>query len=157
MAAATAARDAQRKGKDSGEQLAYKVATVTASRTTGKIWKGTLVMADTVAASGINGLLKPAEAPVAAAVNDRFMGVASQSVDNSTVASGTYKCLVEKEGTYTFVYGPGFATDALIGSEVYAADDSTVSNVSTNAVKVGAVQEVIDANTVRVKIDNYVK
>lgn len=54
-----------------------------------------------------------------------------------------------------FIYGPGGATDALIGTVVYVVDNQTVSNAGGgNSVKVGTISRAVSATKVMVRLLN---
>jgi hypothetical protein len=137
MAAATAAREAQRTdGKLKSVPLAAAA----------KIYKGTLVA---INASGY---------AVAAAdtANYKLAGVAYETVDNTAGANGDKSLRVEKSGEFE-MNGSGLAQGDL-GKEVYVTDDSTVQTAAnTNGMKAGAIVEFLSASKVRVRIDNYVR
>jgi len=140
MAAATAARDAQRQD---GLLKAHKMAAV-------KLFKGTL------ACHNATGYL----AKGADTANFKFAGVTYETVDNSGGAAGALECRVFKTGEFEFVYNGGDAGQALLGLEVYVVDDQTVDEdaaVTTNDIKCGVISEVVSATKVRVRIDNYAR
>ena len=138
MAAAAADREAKR---SDGKLKGHLMAAV-------RIYKGTLVC------HNASGYL----APGADTANFKFAGVAYEAVDNSAGAAGGKTCRAEKSGEYLFVYGPGGATQALLGKEVFIVDDSTVTDAATtNNIKCGAVEEVVSATQLRIRIDNYVR
>jgi hypothetical protein len=138
MAAAAADREAKR---SDGKLKGHLMAAV-------RIYKGTLVCQNAA------GYL----APGADAASFKFAGVAYEGADNSAGAAGAKTCRAEKTGEYLFTYGPGGATQALLGKEVFIVDDSTVTDASTtNNIKCGAVEEVISATLLRIRIDCYVR
>ncbi|MFN3690405.1 MAG: hypothetical protein ACK4UU_05700 [Fimbriimonadales bacterium] len=108
------------------------------------IWKGALVCVDST------GYLIPASD----AANLRFVGVAFESVDNTGGANGSKRCRVIKRGS--FVYNrSGAYTQADVGATVRALSDNEVAKSSTNNIVVGTVVELLDANRVRIRIDNH--
>lgn len=130
-----------------GIVVAYRVSNV-------NIWKGALV--------GVNasGFLVPMAHGTA---NLKFVGVASESVSNSTGTAGDKSVNVTKSGTFTYAPQSGFnpaITD--LGKEAFAVSDNDLQVATTGLTsqyKVGTIvaleQNSTGVNGVRVRIDNY--
>lgn len=89
-------------------------------------------------------------------ITDNFVGVAFETVNNSTGTAGAQSVKVEKEGDYVFVLAA--ATNTNVSQPVYASDDQTLTLTSGTTVKlVGYVVEIIDSTDVRIRIDNVVQ
>jgi hypothetical protein len=89
-----------------------------------------------------------------------FAGVSYERVDNTAGPAGASMIRIEKTGEHTFVYGGGNASQPIIGKEVYIVDNQTVDEdplVTANDIKCGVITEIVNANTVRVRIDGYAK
>ena len=82
----------------------------------------------------------------------RFVGVATEKVDNSTGASGAKTVTVDKTGEFEFTMTSN-SSQALVGTQVYITDDTTVNSTSTNTIKCGFITEYISATKARVRID----
>lgn len=136
MAAATAARDAQKKD---GLIVSYKLPA------SGTVYKGTLVSARVA-----DGYVYPARSGTA---TDIFLGVARETKSGDGTA-GSARAQVEKSGSFVFAASGMAQTD--IGAAVYASDDSTVTKTSTSNQLVGYIEEVLSATSVRVRIDRAV-
>ncbi len=137
MAASTGPREAQKKP---GFLQSYALGIC-------RINKGTMVSIRT------DGYLYPARSGTA---SDSFVGVAYETVDNSTGAAGAAICRVEKSGS--FVFGASSAaTQADIGQAYYAADDQTVTIANTGNQLIGYAVEIIDSSDVRIRIDRAVQ
>ncbi len=135
MGAASANREARR---TDGKLKSFLVAAATT------IYKDTLV--------GVNadGYL----VPMSDAAGLSFVGVAAEYVTNAG-ANGAKRCLVRRDGEYTFAYAGGNATQANVGDLVYAQDDQTVdedASLTTNDYPVGHIVEVLSATEVRVDV-----
>ncbi len=125
----------------------YKISNV-------KVLKGALV--------GVNasGYLVPMAHGTA---NLKFVGVASETVDNSTGSAGDKGMLVSKSGSFVFKAASGFTpVIADLGKEVYANTDwetQISAGGLTNAYKVGTITGLETTSTgvagIRVRIDNY--
>lgn len=130
-----------------GIVVAYKAA---ASR----IYKGALV--------GVNAA-GYAEPMAHGAANLKFIGVANESVDNSSGQPGDRSINVTKTGSFVMKAAAGFApTAASLGSEVHAVTDWEVQASAsglTNAYKVGTIVAIESTSTsasgVRVRIDRH--
>ncbi|HRJ26615.1 MAG TPA: hypothetical protein PLO61_03775 [Fimbriimonadaceae bacterium] len=128
-----------------GLVVAYRMSNI-------RIFKGALV--------GLNasGHLVPMAHGTA---NLRFVGVANETVDNSTGAAGGRTLSVSKSGS--FVYRPLAAmTVANLGQEVFANTDNEVQTATaglTNQYKVGTIVALESTSSggsgVRVRVDNY--
>ena len=130
-----------------GLVVAYKMSNV-------KIWKGALV--------GVNasGFLVPMAHGTA---NLKFVGVASESVDNLSGSAGGVSLNVTKSGSFVFAPQSGFTpavTD--LGKEAFAYTDNDIQ-VSTTGLtsqyKVGTIVAMENSSVgvagIRVRIDNY--
>lgn len=98
-----------------------------------KAWKGGIACFDSGAAGYVtNG-------KVAATLTR--IGVFAESVDNTGGAAGALLVNVEldREVTGQFFANDGTVTAAAIGTDVYMADDHTVSTTATGASKAGRV------------------
>lgn len=83
--------------------------------------------------------------------SDMFVGVAYDGGNNSAGASGAINTRVQKTGSFLFTTVG--ATQAWVGSAVYASDDNDLTQTSTNNQLVGYVCEFLSATQVRVRID----
>jgi len=90
-------------------------------------------------------------AKMSATAGDAFAGVVTRETDNSGAAAGDERVEVYREGIFEFNIAA--ATQADVGSDVYAVDSQTVklSDAGTN-ILVGRIVELVDATTVRVAI-----
>lgn len=151
MAAATADRDACRKG-DGGELLSYGL---TASET---VYAGTFVLT-----GASDGYLKDGVSTYPAA-SYHFAGVAFEGGTCSSTAAST-ACRVWKDGVFKFYTAGTTVLQAHVGDECYLHDNQTVrmaTVTSTSNIKVGTITE-IDTSVattsgsamVWVRIDNY--
>ncbi len=114
------------------------------------------------AAVGVNaaGFAVPMAHDVA---NLRFVGVASESVDNSAGSAGARSVNVTKTGSFVLKAATGFTpAQADIGKEVLGLTDWEVQVATgglTNQYKLGTIVALETASTgqagVRVRIDNY--
>ena len=130
-----------------GLVVSYKVSNT-------KIYKGANV--------GVNssGFLVPMSHATASL---KYVGVASDTVDNSAGAAGDKSMNVTKTGSFVFKAASGFTpAQADIGKEVYGLTDWEVqiSTVGlTTQYKVGTIVMVESTSTgvagVRVRVDNY--
>lgn len=130
-----------------GLVVSYKLAAV-------KVFKGALV--------GVNssGYAQPTDHAVASL---KFIGVASETVDNSAGAAGDKSINVTKSGSFAMKAASGFSPlIADLGKEVYANTDWEVQIAAgglTNQYKVGTIVAVETTSTgasgVRVRVDNY--
>lgn len=130
MANQTASRDDQRKDDD---LLAYQVKAST------KIYKGSAVSVDS------SGYVVPAVGTA-----KRVVGVAYETVDNSSGASGALSVRVWRKGS--FVFNTSGLTVANIGDKVYVTDDNTVQTSATSTIQVGVITEFISTTSVRVAL-----
>lgn len=90
-------------------------------------------------------------APCAAEAGSQFAGISYEEIDNSVGAAGAIECRVIKVGS--FVLTIAGATQADVGSPVYATDDQLVTTTSaTNAQLVGNISKYISATQVVVDI-----
>lgn len=116
------------------------------SQAAGKVWKNGLVSINSA------GFLVAASD---SATDLAFAGVAYEGYDNTAGTAGGVKTRVWTEGEYTFAFAGGGATQAKVGLPALIVDDQTVQTAATtNNIKCGTIIEYIDANTVRVRIDN---
>lgn len=88
--------------------------------------------------------------------NVRFVGISTEKVDNSTGASSAKTVTVDKTGEFEFTMTSN-STQALVGTQVYITDDTTVNSTSTNTIKCGFITEYISATKARVRIDANVQ
>jgi hypothetical protein len=89
------------------------------------IYKGSMVMMDA------DGYLIPAADTAGLSV----VGVADEFVDNSGGSDGDLNCRVLTGGTFRFAASS--ITQAMVGDLMYAIDDQTFDNTSSNLVAVG--------------------
>lgn len=143
MANLTAAYEAYERP---GIVVAYKNAVA-------KAFKGSLVG---VTAAGYLTPMTPNTAGL------KFVGVANETVDNSTGNAGDKTTTVTKTGSFLFKAGGFVPAIADLGKEVYATTDWEVQITSvglTNPYKVGTIVALETTSTgatgVRVRIDNY--
>lgn len=144
MAALTQAYEAFEKP---GIVIAYKMSNV-------KLFKGALV--------GVNssGYLV---AMAHATANLKFVGIASETVDNSAGSAGDKTINVTKVGSFVFKAVSGFTpAQSNLGNEVYANTDWEVqvsTSGLTNRYKVGRIVALDSTSTgatgVRIRIDDY--
>lgn len=134
MSALTAKRDVRRQP---GEVLSFKVEEAT------KIFEGALV---SVNAAGY--LVNATDA-----ANDLFVGVADETVDNTSGADGALECKVRIGGVID-VASAATLTIANVGDQVMVSDNQTVDLAAntTNDVLVGRVVEFVSANKARVAL-----
>lgn len=132
MANLTVERDDQRQ---TGELLDVDVAAV-------KVFKGANVSANT------SGYAKGSSDTA----NEKYLGVAVDTVDNAGGSAGAKFVRVWREGVFSM--NCTGATQAWVGQDVYAVDDNVVAlaATTTNDVRVGTVVKFISATEVRVKI-----
>jgi hypothetical protein len=130
-----------------GLVMAYKLAAV-------KVWKGAMVGVDAT------GYLRPMNPATA---NMKFVGMANETVDNSSGNAGDKSLNVTKTGSFVLKAASGYTpTITELGKEVYASSDWEANSSSTgltNPYKIGTIVGVETASTgssgVRVRIDNY--
>ena len=107
------------------------------------IFKGTLV--STADASGF-------ARPGTAAANERFLGVASEEVNQvSGDVDGTNNIRLFRTGKFTFVIVG--ATQADVGKRVNILDDQTVTLTGTGTVRCGTIVEFVSSTSVVVAIN----
>lgn len=93
----------------------------------------------------------------------KYLGVANETLDNSTGAAGDKSVNVTKSGTFVFKAASGYTpVQADIGKEVYAVTDWEVQVATaglTNLYKVGTIVGVESTSSgqagVRVRVGNY--
>lgn len=130
-----------------GLVVAYRMSNV-------RIFKGALV--------GLNssGLVVPLAHGTA---NLRFVGVANETVDNSTGVAGARTVNVTKSGSFVFAAQSGF-TPALsdLGREAFAVTDNDLQVATTGLTsqyRVGTIVALestsVGTTGVRIRIDNY--
>lgn len=130
-----------------GLVVSYKLSNV-------KIYKGSLVGVNS------NGHVVSMDHGVA---NLKFVGVANESVDNSTGSAGDKSINVTKCGAFVYKPVAGFApAQGDLGKEVYVSTnwEVAISTVGlTNQYKVGTIVALDTTSTgsagVRVRVDNY--
>ena len=90
------------------------------------------------------------------AANDRVVGVATKTADNTSGADGDIHVEVWTDGVHDFVSGFS-ATIANVGDKVYVVDNQTVdlAATTTNDVLVGIVVGVESTSKVRVRLTPY--
>lgn len=125
MAALTAAKQTNLQGEPKLQHYSMKAAA--------KVFKGGLVMTD---ATGF--LVAGADA-----AGGKCVGVATESVDNTSGANGDKQCLV----AYDCVARLTGATliQATVGANVFITDDSSVDETTVNSIKVGKLQRLVSA------------
>jgi predicted RecA/RadA family phage recombinase len=136
---------ARETNKQNGELIAFKMGAI-------KISKGTLV--HTAIATGYVAVVVPI-------ATDIYLGVAEESVDNSTGTAGAKSVRVYQEGVHSMVAAA--ADQTWVGKPVYwstggSGNSSTVviSAPGSNLdVIVGKCVGVVSATEVRVKINGY--
>lgn len=127
---------------------------VTYKLSAAKIYKGSLV--------GVNssGYLAKMDHGTASL---KFVGVANETIDNSSGAAGDKSTNVTKSGSFVLKAASGYSPAiGDLGKEVYVSSDWEVQISSlglTNAYKVGTIVGIESTSTgvagVRVRIDNY--
>jgi hypothetical protein len=138
MSASTGPREARKKA---GKLISYAMGAVT-------INKGTMVFV-----RQSDGNVYPARATNTN--SDIFVGVAFETINNSTGTAGLASIKVEKEGDYVF-FMTG-ATNTNMANTVYALDDQTLTLTSgTTVIPTGYVVEIVDSGDVRIRIDELV-
>lgn len=136
MAVLTAAYDARRK---EGGLASYAMAAV-------KIYKGALV--SITASTGY------ASASTDAA-STTFVGVAYETVDNSSGSAGGKSIRVQKTGVYRFNSIGAAQTD--IGKVANIIDDNTAKTAATtNSIVCGVVVAYVDSTHIDIRIDGKV-
>lgn len=135
MTAQTANREPSRQ---EGKQLALKANNL-------HFYRGALAMFDATTGLVVKG------ADTAGGI---LAGVVAGEADLTALAAGAGRVELYREGVFEFTYGPGSATDALVGDTVVIADDQTVTTaaVATNDVTAGQIVEVVSATKVRIQI-----
>lgn len=85
--------------------------------------------------------------------SEKFVGVARDTVDNTTGANGDKDVIVWTSGVFDFNFS-GTAVQANVGVKCYLVDDNTVALVATttNDLLVGTITEFLSASKVRVAI-----
>jgi hypothetical protein len=138
MAALTAVYDAKRKD---GKLISYPMG---AGK---KIYKGAMV-AVLLSTGGVQ--------PAADTAGTVFVGIAHETVDNTSGSLGTLSIRLEKAGVYTLSRLAAGATD--LTKVVYCYDDNLVvtSESSTNTIVCGTVVGVPDSSHVQVLINGKV-
>lgn len=106
-----------------------------------KIYAGSLVMLN---AAGY-------AVPGADTAGCKFVGVASENIDNTGGANGDKRIRARRKGVYRFAASGMAITD--IGASVNISDDQTVTKTGTNTIACGKVMEFISATEVGVDID----
>jgi len=89
--------------------------------------------------------------PGADTANFKFVGVATEQVDNTLGSNGDITVRVRRKGVFRFVASGMAITD--IGAAVRVSDDQTVAKSTTNSVACGTIAEFISATEVGVDID----
>lgn len=130
MADLTAPKDDQRQN---GELVAVKLAAV-------KVYKGALLTFNSDGYADVGDS------------NERFAGVAAETVDNSGGAAGDKEVRVWRRGVVSV--GCSAATQADVGKLAYVSDDQTVTfTPSAGAIPIGTVVGFVSATEVRVDIN----
>lgn len=111
-----------------------------------QVWQGAMVMVTTS-----TGLISPA-ADTASCV---FAGVAFEPVNNVGGSAGANSGRIQKTGTFVYDWTGTAATQATVGTVVYASDDHTVAASTSHSVAVGRVVGLVAGGQVRVRIDGY--
>ncbi len=128
-----------------GIVVSYRVSNV-------KIYKGSMV--------GVNstGWLVPMSHATASL---KFVGVANETVDNSTGTAGAKSATVTKSGSFCYPLATGAIVQADIGKEVFMTTDWEIQLVTTGLTtqyKGGTVVSIEQTNGLtgaRIRIDNY--
>jgi hypothetical protein len=96
--------------------------------------------------------------PAADTVGLIFVGVATAQADNASGAAGDINVVVRRRGRYLLTYD-GTATQADVGSLVYAVNDQTVDLTAdtTNDILIGIVAKMEDADELWIEIDTAVQ
>lgn len=137
MAALTAVYDAKRRD---GSLIGYPL---TAGA---KVYKGALVCVNTGSGFAQTG---------ADAASTVFVGVAYETVDNTTGAAGAKTLRVQKDGEYLYNALGAVQTD--VGKAALIVDDNTVKTAATtNNIPAGIVVGYVDASHLIVRIDGKV-
>ena len=130
MADLTAVRDDQRQN---GELVAVALAAV-------KVFKGALLTFNSSGYADVGD------------ANERFAGVAVETVDNSGGNAGDKTVRVWRRGVVSV--GCSGATQATVGQLAYVSEDQTVTfSGAANAIPMGTVVEYVSATEVRVDIN----
>jgi hypothetical protein len=135
MTALSADRETTRK------EAGFKAYPVAATTT---IYKGSLVCLNS---SGY-------AIPAADTAGLRFIGVASEKVVNAS-GNGAANINVYTEGLFKFVATS--ISQAMVGDPMYAADDQTFDDTSTNLVQCGVLDEYVSATSGWINIGSAVK
>lgn len=108
-----------------------------------KLFKGSLV------ANNASGYA----AKAADTASFTLAGVAYETIDNSAGSAGDLNIRVWRQGVFEFNFS-GTATQANVGTAVFAVDDNTVAlaATTTNDVMVGRIVQFVSASKVRVEI-----
>lgn len=138
MATLSASKNVKRQD---GEIISYDVAEST------KIYQGALVC-DSGSGYAVPG---------ADASGYTFLGVAYETIDNSSGSSGDKEIRILKTGTYEYakLAAAGAAAQTDIGVRVYIEDDQTIAFTaqSANSIACGYVVGKVDASNLRIRID----
>jgi len=90
-------------------------------------------------------------APAATGAGSYFAGIAEEEIDNSGGSAGDVECKYKRTGVYLLT-SSGLA-QADVGDKVYASDDQTITQTSTNNVLVGQIEKFVSATQVWVKLE----
>ena len=91
-----------------------------------------------------------------AGITDVFVGIAYETIDNSTGVVGAVQIRVWKAGSFYMLLAA--AAQTAVGAPAYGADDQTVTLASgSTVVLTGYISEIPDANGVYVRIDRAVQ
>jgi len=80
-----------------------------------------------------------------------FLGVAAEDADNSSGSDGDIRVRVYKTGVYQYAKASAAQTD--LGTPMYIHDDNTVGGSSTNSILAGYCADIVNASTVKLRID----
>jgi hypothetical protein len=138
----TALTQAFEPGRTDGKIVSYPVAAGVT------IYKGSLLV------TRGDGYAYPLRSP-AASQPDVFIGIADETVNNSTGVAGALQIHVMKSGVFTLAYSG--AVQATVGTAVYGADSGTGSSTTTNAVLVGYAVQLTTSAYIRLRIDRAVQ
>jgi hypothetical protein len=136
MTALTAVFDAKRKD---GKLVSYPMGAAK------KIYKGALV--SVLQSTG-------GAQPGADTASTSFVGVAHETVDNTSGSLGTLSIRVEKSGVFTYGKASAVATD--VGKACMITDDNNVALTSNNSIAAGYIVGLVDSSHVQVRIDGKV-
>ena len=128
-----------------GIVVSYRVSNV-------RIFKGSMVAVNSA------GWLVPMTHATASL---KYVGVANDTIDNSTGTAGGKSVSVTKSGSFCYPLATGTITQVDLGKEVFVTSDWEIQIVTTgltNQYKVGtivAIEQTSGLTGARIRIDNY--